>query len=183
MQHAQSKGHMTSGASSCPSASDFGMMIDERFRGTSLRKSKLGPHKSLKMMWCAHEAIKDLTKARANRGLISASVSQDGQGTGLGVRACFVTSGPSSLMSLTSCNSNALCAVTSCHHTFMLLCPRMQRPSSNIFCDGLSERRVWWLPEPCQGHPASNPKVLHFQAVSAKGMDRPIAKTGDQVVA
>ena len=92
LQHEKSKVHRTAGACTCPSETEFGQMIDERFAGTSLRKSKLGPHKSLKMLWCTHEAIKDITKARVNRGLISASISQDGQGAGLGIRACLVTS-------------------------------------------------------------------------------------------
>lgn len=92
LQHENSKVHRTAGACTCPSETEFGQMIDERFAGTSLRKSKLGPHKSLKMLWCMHEAIKDITKARVNRGLISAFISQDGQGAGLGIRACLVTS-------------------------------------------------------------------------------------------
>ena len=92
LQHHNSKVHSSAGASTCPTEAEFGQLLDERFASTSLRKSKLGPHKSVKMLWCVHEGIKDITKARVNRGLITASISQDGQGAGLGVRACLVNS-------------------------------------------------------------------------------------------
>ena len=81
--------HLSKG-SSCPSISDFEKIISERMKGTSLRKSCLGPFKALKMLWCANEAVKDLIKKRMKH-MITASISQDGQGATVGVRMCIIS--------------------------------------------------------------------------------------------
>ena len=88
-QHEKSKLHLARG-SSCPSTNDFEKMISERMSGTSLRKSSLGSFKTLKMLWCANEAVKDLIKKRIKH-MITASISQDGQGATVGVRMCIVS--------------------------------------------------------------------------------------------
>ena len=90
-QHQNSKLHLSNGQFACPSVSDFAQLVKERMTGISLRKSKLGPYKSLNMLWCLNEGVKDLVKQRCNGGLITASVSQDGQGASVGARLCIVT--------------------------------------------------------------------------------------------
>ena len=74
----------------CPSTSDFEKVLSERMKVTSLRRSSLGPHKAVKILWCANEATKDLLKSRMKKGTVTASVSQDAQGATVGVRMCFV---------------------------------------------------------------------------------------------
>lgn len=90
-QHAQSKCHITKGEGGCPSSTEFGRMLDERCQGTSLRRSEFGSFKASKMLWCASESVKEVLKSRLAHGLITASISQDGQGAGLGIRACIVS--------------------------------------------------------------------------------------------
>ena len=92
VQHEKSKLHLSSGDSACPTVQQFSQLIDERAKGISLRSSEQGSFKSLKMLWCLDEAVKDLVKQRVRTGLVSASVSQDGQGASIGVRLCLVTS-------------------------------------------------------------------------------------------
>ncbi|CAL1163458.1 unnamed protein product [Cladocopium goreaui] len=91
IQHERSKVHSTSaGRCCCPDAEAFRQMFDERNNGTSLRKSKHGLSKSVKLMWVSNEAIKEIVKARVQRCL-TASLSQDGQGSSLGVRMTVVS--------------------------------------------------------------------------------------------
>lgn len=91
LQHERSLQHSSSGKLSAPSVSDFDQLIDERRKGTSFRKSKLGPHKAIKMLWCLNESVKDVVKQRIRHGLLTASISQDGQGATVGARLCVVT--------------------------------------------------------------------------------------------
>ena len=101
-QHEKSKLHLSKG-SSCPSINDFEKVISERMKGTSLRKSTLGHFKALKMLCCCNEAVKDLIKKRINH-MITASISQDGQGATIGVRMCIISldSGGNSVASKSS---------------------------------------------------------------------------------
>eukprot|EP00435_Cladocopium_sp_Y103_P018431 s316_g4.t1 len=90
-QHAQSKCHLTRGQGGCPSAAEFNRLLDERCQGTSLRRSEFGAFKASKLLWCLSESVKEELKARMAHGLLTASISQDGQGAGLGIRACIVS--------------------------------------------------------------------------------------------
>ena len=93
IQHERSKLHSSAaGRCCCPDAEAFRQLFCERNSGTSLRKSKHGLSKSVKLMWVANEAIKDLVKTRVQRCL-TASLSQDGQGSSLGVRMTLVSFG------------------------------------------------------------------------------------------
>lgn len=90
-QHERSLQHRSSGNLSAPPVSDFDQLIEERRKGTSFRKSKLGAHKAIKILWCLNEGVKELVKQRIRHGLITASISQDGQGAAVGARLCVVT--------------------------------------------------------------------------------------------
>ena len=89
-QHEKSKTHLSAGGSSCPTSTEFDQVINERCKGTSLRRSHRGPHQSAKMLWCLSEAVKDLVKKQVRQGILSASISQDSQGSTIGVRLCVV---------------------------------------------------------------------------------------------
>lgn len=91
VQHERSKLHLSKG-SACPTVSEFQKMISERNDGTSLRKSSAGSFKTLKMLWCTHEAVKDIIKKRMQK-VITASITQDGQGATIGVRMCVISKG------------------------------------------------------------------------------------------
>lgn len=91
VQHETSKMHRAKGSCS-PSVAEFQTMFQERVDGTSLRQSSAGSFRSLKMLWCTSEAIKDLIKKRI-RKVITASISQDGQGSTVGIRMCVVSHG------------------------------------------------------------------------------------------
>ena len=91
MSHERSKLHTSKGASACPDVKEFGQIIQERQNGVSLRRSEHGPQKAIKMLWCTSESIKEILKTRMSHGLVTASISQDGQGAGLGVRACIIS--------------------------------------------------------------------------------------------
>ena len=91
VQHEASKMHRAKGSFS-PSAAEFKTMLQERSDGTSLRKSSSGSSKSLKMLWCVNEAVKDLIKKRTSK-VITASITQDGQGATVGIRMCVVSHG------------------------------------------------------------------------------------------
>ena len=91
IQHERSKVHSTSaGRCCCPDAEAFRQMFHERSNGTSLRQSKHGLSKSVKLMWVSNEAIKEIVKTRVQRCL-TASLSQDAQGSSLGVRMTVVS--------------------------------------------------------------------------------------------
>ena len=91
IQHERSKVHSTSaGRCCCPDAEAFRQMFHERSNGTSLRQSKHGLSKSVKLMWVSNEAIKEIIKTRVQRCL-TASLSQDAQGSSLGVRMTVVS--------------------------------------------------------------------------------------------
>lgn len=83
--------HRAQGSCS-PSLTEFQTMVQERSDGTSLRKSSAGFFKSLKMLWCANEAVKDLIKKRISK-VVTASITQDGQGATVGIRMCVVSQG------------------------------------------------------------------------------------------
>ena len=110
IQHERSKLHASSaGRSCCPSSAAFENMVAERRKGTSLRKSREGPFKTVKMLWCANEAVKEVLKTKIQR-CITASISQDGQGASLGVRMCVVSHGKGDLTW-----SHVICPGYSCH--------------------------------------------------------------------
>lgn len=90
LQHERGKLHAAAG-STCPTAEQFISCIDERMKtNVSLRRSSAGSHKSIKLMWCLSEALKDITKQRIRSGLTSA-ITQDGQGSSLGIRLSTVS--------------------------------------------------------------------------------------------
>ena len=90
LQHEKGRRHAASG-SGTPSWETFYLkMLDERQKHVSLRKASAGRSKTLKMMWCTNEAIKDIFKLRIRKG-VTGSITQDGQGATLGVRMCSIS--------------------------------------------------------------------------------------------
>ena len=89
LQHEKGRRHAASG-SGTPSRETFLKMLDERQKHVSLRKASAGRSKTLKMMWCTNEAIKDIFKLRIRKG-VTGSITQDGQGATLSVRMCSIS--------------------------------------------------------------------------------------------
>lgn len=74
IQHEQGKKHsLAAGRSCCPDEGSFGKVLSERINGISLRKSSAGRYKTIKMMWCMNEAVKNIVKKRALHNCIHQS--------------------------------------------------------------------------------------------------------------
>ena len=165
VQHEGSRKH-TASCSGSPSVETFSKMLDERSKGVSLRSSAAGRSKSVKMMWCCNEALKDIIKLRVRKGVTS-SLTQDGQGSTLSVRMCTVSHHRD--LSLT-------CHVTDKRFLFHCpnpnLAPRRWRPSRNLHCFGLPEAGASWFAQHCQGHQPGCAAILHCEAASPEGLGR-----------
>lgn len=203
-QHEKCKVHLAKGQM-CPSASDFDKMLSERMQGTSLRKSSFGSFKATKMLFCLNEAVKDLLKKRVKK-LITASISQDGQGATVGIRMCLVSHDDGNLGSVWTALSLVQCLTSLI--VFAFLCIRTvtpQRPINNkhqfnslprafpfwfprtgrwdlgnFQCSGFPEKGTVWIPQLVQSFDEGFETLLYLKAEPCAWMVWPGALLGSR---